>query len=73
MVDTSLFVVELFIVIKYNEIDKSEFWGDYYVVSNSFGNDIDVCHSWNCFFKGQGRFSNCWIQYRFKSGKAENR
>ena len=25
MVDTSLFVVELFIVIKYNEIDKSEF------------------------------------------------
>lgn len=25
MVDTSLFVVELFIVIKYNEIDKPEF------------------------------------------------
>lgn len=25
MVDTSLFVVELFIVIKYNEIDKLEF------------------------------------------------
>ena len=25
MVDTSLSVVELFIVIKYNEIDKSEF------------------------------------------------
>jgi hypothetical protein len=27
MVDTSLFVVELFIVIRYNEIDKSEFVG----------------------------------------------
>ena len=26
-VDTSLFVVELFIVIRYNEIDKSEFVG----------------------------------------------